>query len=195
MKAVMGGLLGAVALALSAGGIAAQKVAVTPQIGVYIPASSFYELRDQARTVRVEKQGTLGLGLAVEAGWLRGSFAYATGATLNEHGVSNRQDIGKGSVLAATADLVVRPLPRFLVQPYLLGGIGVKNMNYKPDASATDLFPKDLTKLAGHIGLGADLMLGPIGLAAEVSDFVSRDPENAWKVHDAFATLGLKFRL
>ena len=185
---------GAAAVAFSASGVLAQ-VAVTPQVGVYIPASSFYELRDQARTVRVEKDGTLALGLAVEAGWLRGSLAYASGATLTEHGVSNRQDIGKGSVLAAAADLVIRPLPRILIQPYLLGGVGVKNMNYKPDESATDVFPKDLTRVAGHIGLGADLMLGPIGLAAEVSDFISRDPEGSWKVHDAFATLGLKFRL
>jgi len=182
-------------LAFSAGGAAGQQVTITPQLGVYIPASSFYELRDQASTVRVDKDGTLGLGLAVEAGWLRGSIAYATGATLNEHGVSNRQDIGKGSVLAAAADLVLRPLPRVLVQPYLLGGVGVKNMKYTPDESATDLFPKDETKLAGHIGLGADLMLGPIGVAAEITDFISRDPENSWKVHDAFATVGLKFRL
>ncbi|NJD09470.1 MAG: hypothetical protein FIB01_03145 [Gemmatimonadetes bacterium] len=195
MKPTMRVLLGAAALACSANGAAGQGATITPQLGVYIPASSFYELRDQANTVKLEKEGTLALGLAVETDWLRGSLAYATGATLNEHGVGDRQDIGNGSVLAAAADVVLRPLPRILVQPYLLAGVGLKNVNYDPDADATDLFPEDLTEFAGHFGLGADLFLGGIGLAAEVSDFISRDPDGSWKQHDAFATVGLKFRL
>jgi len=194
-KRMRGLLLGSAALAFSASGAAGQGVAITPQFGVYIPASNFYELRDQANDIRLEKEGTLGLGLAVDAGWLRGSIAYATGATLNEHGVSNRKDIGEGSVLAAAADLVVRPLPRMLIQPYLLGGVGLKNANYDANGSVTEAFPKDETKVAAHVGLGADLMLGRIGVLGEITDFISRDPDGDWKVHDAFAMVGLKFRL
>jgi len=191
---VAGVLAGTAALVVFAGGVAAQ-VAITPQFGVYIPASDFYELRDQADDIRLEKEGALGLGLAVEAGWIRGSIAYATGAKLNERGVSNRQDIGEGSVLAAAADLVLRPLPRVLVQPYLLGGIGIKDANYDAADAAGEVFPKDDTEVAAHLGVGADLMLGRIGLLAEITDFISRDPDGDWKVHDAFAMIGIKFTL
>jgi len=190
-----GCLLSGLLLAGSATDAAAQGAALIPQMGTYIPASSFYELRDQANDIRLEKEGTLGLGLAVELGWLRGSIAYATGATLNERGVSDRHDIGDGSVLAAAADLVIRPLPRFVVQPYLLGGVGVKDANYRANSDFSGVFPKDETRLAAHIGAGADLMLGPVGVIAEVTDFISRNPDDKWKVHDAFAMIGLKFRL
>jgi len=174
---------------------AAAQVSITPQVGVYIPASDFYNLRDEAEElVEVEKEGTLGLGLAVEFGFLRGSLLYATGAQLNERGVSGRENIGDGSVLAAAADLVLRPLPRFLVQPYLLGGIGVKNAQYSTDEGVGGAFDEDNTEVAAHVGLGADLMLGGIGIMAEISDFMSRDADDDL-VHDAFATVGLRFQL
>jgi hypothetical protein len=188
-------LLGAGALALTAGGAAAQGVSITPQLGAYIPASDFYELRDQANEIRLEKEGTLGLGLVVELGWLRGSIAYATGSTLSERGVSDRENIGNGSVLAAAADLVIRPLPRVLIQPYLLGGIGLLNAGFNADDGVGEAFPEEDTEVAAHVGLGADLMLGRIGIMAEITDFISRDPDGDWAVHDAFAMVGLKFRL
>jgi len=195
MRGFAGFVLGAAALMLTAGTAAGQGVSITPQLGVYIPASDFYELRDEADQIRLEKEGTLGLGLAVELGWLRGSIAYATGATLNERGVSGRENIGEGSVLTAAADLVIRPLPRLLVQPYLLGGIGLKNADYDADGGIGEAFPEDETEVAAHVGLGADLMLGRIGILAEFTDFISRDPDGDWGVHDAFAMVGLKFRL
>ena len=37
-------------------------------------------------------------------------------------------------------------------------------------------------------------MLGPVGVVAEISDFISRDPDGDWNVHDAFAMVGLKLR-
>jgi len=195
MKRMACWILGAFMLAGSATSTAGQGVAIIPQMGTYMPASDFYELRDQANDIRLEKKGTLGLGLAVELGWLRGSIAYASGARLTEHGVSGGQDIGDGSVLAAAADLVIRPLPRFVIQPYLLGGVGLKDASYDANSGFDGVFPKDETRLAAHIGAGADLMLGPIGVLAEITDFISRNPENSWKVHDAFAMVGLKFRL
>lgn len=195
MRGLRACLLGVAALALTAGWAAAQGVSITPQLGVYIPASDFYELRDQADEIRLEKEGTLGLGLAVELGWLRGSLAYATGSTLNEREVSDRENIGEGSVLVVAADVVIRPLPRVLVQPYLLGGIGLKNSDYDVDDGIGLAFPDGATETAAHIGIGADLMLGRIGVMAEITDFISRDPDGDWSVHDAFAAVGLKFRL
>src|SRR5687768_14523930 len=108
---------------LSAGLIAlpddgAAQVSVTPSFGVFTWASDLRGLRDAAEQQRLKREGTLGLGLTVEAGMLRGSLAYATGATLTDRGVTNRGEIGDGSVLAAAADIVVRPLGDFFLQPY-----------------------------------------------------------------------------
>lgn len=187
--------LGMVLAAGLAAPAAAQGIAVMPQMGVYLPASDFYELRDEADQVRLEKEGTLGLGLALELAWFRASVAYATGARLNERGVSGRQDIGDGSVLAAAADVVVRPLPRFLVQPYLLGGVAIKDASYEADDDQDDPFPRADTEVGAHVGIGFDLMLGRFGIVAEITDFITRDPADDWKVHDAFAMVGIKLRL
>src|SRR5262245_4751954 len=88
------------AAALFAGGpalVAAQGVTVTPLIGAYVPAGSFHELQDQAG--KLERGSTLGLGFNVELGMFRGSFAYATGATISRDGIQGRSNIGDGSVL------------------------------------------------------------------------------------------------
>src|SRR5690606_32589739 len=117
MKRTIFGALAAGLLILPAAPAAAQ-VYITPAVGVFIPASDLEDLEGQAEQTRFDRSGTLGLGLNLEFGWLRGSIAYATGANISEEGVDG--EVGDGSVLAAAADLVVRPLPRILVQPYLL---------------------------------------------------------------------------
>ena len=61
----------------------AQGITVTPSVGVYIPASDVYQLRDDAEQIfSVDKEGTFALGVNVELGMLRGSIAYASGAQL-----------------------------------------------------------------------------------------------------------------
>jgi hypothetical protein len=176
--------------------IEAQGIAITPTFGSFIPATDLSQLRDEAEQRRLERSSTLGLGLNLEAGWLRGSIAYATGAELNERGVSNQGQIGDGSVLAAAADIIVRPLPRFIIQPYLLGGAGVKRQDYSyDDDEFDDVFPGDKTDFTLHFGIGADLMLGSLGIVAEVTDFLSRKPDDSFGQHDAFAMVGLRFRL
>ncbi|HSJ15107.1 MAG TPA: hypothetical protein VK939_11870 [Longimicrobiales bacterium] len=187
----------AVALLASTGDVRAQGIALTPTIGGYVPASDFYELRDEADRLRVERDPALALGLNAELGWLRGSLVYATGARLTGDGLASEGQIGEGSLLAASADLVLRPVPRLIiVQPYLLGGIGVKNTSYDFDEDgAGAAFPDGRTDTALHIGVGADLMLGGIGLVAEVSDYISKDGSGDFRAHDAFAMVGLKFRL
>lgn len=196
MRKLRAGIVSAAAVLLLGGTAAAQGISITPSIGAYIPASDFYDLRDEADRLRVEKDGTFALGLAVELGWLRGTLAYASGATLR--GVDTeggREEIGDGTLLLGAADLVLRPIPRLVVvQPYLLGGIGFRNASYDTDRLES-FFPEDDRETALHIGLGADLMLGRIGIVAELTDFISRDADDKWGEHDAFATVGLKFRL
>lgn len=176
---------------------AAAQVHITPAIGAFIPASDLKDLQDQAEQTRFDRSGTLGLGVNLDFGWLRGSVAYATGATISDEGVSGEDEIGDGSVLAVAADLVVRPLPRLLVQPYLLGGVGLKRQDFSfdDDGVTTNPLPDDQTDFAWHVGVGADLMLGGIGVMAEITDYITRTEEKTFGQHDAFALVGLRIRL
>ena len=189
--AVVGGLLALPAVP------AAAQVYITPSLGVFIPASDLEDLEGQAEQTSFDRSGTLGLGLNIELGWLRGSVAYATGATISDEGISGEDEIGDGSVLAVAADLVVRPLPRLLVQPYLLGGLGLKrqDFSYNDDGVSTNPLPSDKTDLAVHAGVGADLMLGRFGIMAEITDYITRNEDSTFGQHDAFAMVGLRVRM
>jgi hypothetical protein len=170
--------------------VAHAQVSITPLVGGYVPASDVNQVGGSASNIAKTRDGTLSLGGNVEFGMLRGSVAYATGTTIKN---ASKQDIGKGSVLATTADLVIRPLPRILVQPYIVAGAGEKF--YKYDNSPTLLSGGDKNSFALHGGLGADMMLGSFGVVAELTDFLSKGADDKWNVHDAFLMAGLKFRL
>src|SRR5262245_34233169 len=110
-------LRGFVALMLVAATAAGAQVSVTPMIGGYVAGSDVNQISGSAQSIAKTREGTLSLGANVEFGMLRGSLMYASGTTIKN---ANRDDIGKGSVLGAAADLVIRPLPRIFVQPYLV---------------------------------------------------------------------------
>ena len=174
----------------------AQGIQVTPLAGVYIPASDLYALRDEAQQVSVEKEGTFALGFNVELGMLRGSVAYASGAQINQRGVQNRDNVGEGKLLAIAGDIVLRPIPRFLVQPYILAGAGMRREDYSyEDDGVANALPEDQSDFAFHAGVGLDLMLGRIGLVAEVTDFITKNQADEYKQHDAFGFVGLKLRV
>jgi hypothetical protein len=174
---------------------ASGQIYITPAAGVFIPASDLEDLEGQAEATRLSRSGTLGLGVNLELGWLRGSVAYATGATISDEGVTGDDDIGDGSVLAVAADLILRPLPRLLVQPYLLAGVGLKRQDYSYDGVGTNPLPDELTDFALHAGLGADVMLGRFGVMAEITDYITRNDDSTFGQHDAFAMVGLRVRL
>lgn len=171
------------------------RISVTPLIGAYIAGEDVQDLRTGGEQITIEKEATLGLGLNVEMGWLRGSVAYASGATINETG-DTEGEIGEGNVLAVAGDIVIRPLPRLVVvQPYLLGGVGLKRTDYNFDEEGVaDAFDDD-SDLTLHVGVGADIMLGGIGIVAEVTDFISKRDDDEFSRHDAFAMLGVKLAL
>lgn len=187
----------AAAVGLGSAEEAMAQIYITPAAGAFIPASDLRDLKDQAEQTRLARSGTLGLGLNVELGWLRGSLAYATGAAISDRGVSGTDEVGDGSVLAVAADVLVRPLPRLLVQPYLLGGVGLKRQDFSftDEGLGENPLPSDRTDLALHVGIGADLMLGGVGIMAEVTDYVTRTEEKTFGQHDAFALVGLRIRL
>lgn len=180
----------AMALVVALAPIAGSQVTITPMVGGYIPASDIHQVQSGAQNVAKTRDGTLSLGADVDFGALRGTVAYASGTTIKD---ANKAEIGKGSVLATTADLVIRPLPRILVQPYLVAGAGEKFYRY--DESASLLSGGNTHTFGWHGGVGADIVLGSIGVAGELTDFVSKGADDKWNVHDAFLMVGLKLRL
>ena len=175
----------------------AQGITITPQIGVYVPGDNFDALRAGADSVTVNREGALALGLNVELGFLRGTVAYASGATLNRRGVSGQTEVGEGKLLAVAGDLVLRPLPRLIViQPYIIAGAGLRRADYSyDDDGISNAFPENDSDFALHAGIGADLVLGPLGVSAEITDFISKNSDEKWKIHDGFGFVGVKLRL
>jgi hypothetical protein len=182
-------LLPAIALVVAVP-VAHAQVSITPLIGGYVPASNVNQVPGDGLNIAKTRDGTLSLGGDIDFGMFRATVAYASGTTIKN---VNKDDIGKGSVLATTADVVIRPLPRILVQPYIVAGGGEKF--YKYDTSPTLLSGGNRNAFALHGGLGADMMLGSVGVAAELTDFLSKGADDKWNVHDAFLMAGLKFRL
>lgn len=181
-------LLGVAACALPAS--ARAQVIITPGVGVYFQASSFDELDSAADRVRVEREATFGLTAGVEFGLLRLSLAYASGATLNEEGVQNGDEIGDGSLLAATAGVALKLAPNAPVRPYLMAGAGVKRAGFSFDDPSFDDLPDSNTDFAGHLGAGLAFAAGPLGIALEVSDFITLGGDSS--PHDVFVTVGLR---
>ena len=186
--------MGLVAGALLPGAASAQGITVSPMVGGYVPAGSFRDLRQQSNETW-ERGGTLGLGLNIEMGFLRGTLAYASGANISRDGLTGENQIGDGSVLVGAVDLVMRPLPRLIaVQPYILGGAGYKKESYSFDAQGIEQIDDD-NDFVLHAGVGVDVSLGRLGLVAEFTDFIGRNNNNSWKVHDGFGMVGLKLKL
>jgi opacity protein-like surface antigen len=178
----------------------AQGLTVTPTIGVYVPASDVYRLRDNTEQVfTVDKEGTFAMGVNVELGMFRGTVSYASGAQLNERGLQNNENIGEGKLLAVAGDVVLRPIPRILfLQPYLLAGAGLRREDYSfEDDGVGNALPKDQSDFALHAGIGADLMFGRFGVVAEFTDFITKSEGDDWTPgqHDGFVSVGLKLRM
>ena len=177
-------------LAIATPAVRAQVV-MEPMIGGYVPASNVNQVTGNASDIAKSRDGTLSLGLNLGVGMLRGSLAYASGTTIKN---ADKQEIGKGNVLAAAADIVIRPLPRLLVSPYILAGAGEKFYKYD-DNGTSFLSGGNDQDFALHGGLGADIMLGPVGAVAELTDFLSKGADDKWNVHDAFLMVGLRLPL
>jgi hypothetical protein len=183
-------LLSSAAFAIASATAARGQVTITPMVGGYIPASDINQVKGNASNIAKTREGTLALGADIDFGFLRGTVMYASGTTIKN---ASKQNIGKGNVLATAADLVIRPIPRILVQPYLIAGAG--ETFYKYTESSSLVSGGDKNSFALHGGLGADVMVGSIGVAAELTDFVSKGVDDKWNVHDAFLMVGLRLRL
>lgn len=200
-------LLGALAFLGVPACLAAQSARLIPWVGLYAPTSDLGSVTGGEGISGAvdfgEKKSTLALGAALEIGerermlGFRLGGAYATASDLPVAGLSC-VDCVRSTLLAATADLVFRPLPRLLViQPYALGGAGLKRYSFDFDEGVSTL-ADDQSKVTGHVGVGAQLSLAILDLNVEISDYLSgvdlgQDGEQGQTQHDLFFTLGLVF--
>jgi hypothetical protein len=202
-------LVGAPLLLASAADAEAQRLQLVPRAGIFVSGGNLAEVSGTLGDVEADMKGTLGVGLGLEVGvplspiGFRAGFDYATNSKLSLKGISAGEDEAGAKLLAVTGDVVLRPLPRLIVvQPYLVGGAGVKRYDFELselEADAQGLFPEDQTDFTLHGGAGVDISLGPLALRAEVSDYVSwfeLDEGGERKMqNDIFATLGLRLQL
>jgi len=173
----------------------AQALKVNPRVGVYAPLTNLGDAASTASTIAADRSGSFAVGLGVELGFLplpiRANLDYVTGAQVDESGVSEPTD---ATMLAVSADLMIRPLPRIIIiQPYVFVGAGLRQYNFDPaDPNVSDL--KDASDPTIHLGGGADLKLGPLNLNAEVGDYISwyeiQDSGSDMQ-HDLFASIGI----
>lgn len=173
------------------------------QAGYYVPTEDLGTLADA------------GFGEAVDFGKRERSFAYSLGLELAISGpISGRATLAYGTtadlpveagmcpeckarnnLLNATAALVFRPLPAGLaIQPYLLGGGGVKHYDL---ASLDELRRSplnDQTRRTLLLGAGIEIRLGPVRVVTELSDYISpmfADNDVETTQNDLFLTAGL----
>lgn len=182
-------VLSATALLGLATSVARAQIVVEPMIGGYVPGSNMNAV-PAATDLAKSRDGTLSFGANVSMSFLRVSAAYASGTTIKN---AAKADIGKGNVFALSGDVVIRPLPRILVQPYIVAGAGEKF--YKYDQGAAFTTSNSDKRFALHGGVGADVALGPLGVVAELTDFISKNDEKKWNVHDTFLMVGLRIPL
>jgi hypothetical protein len=183
------------ALTMAATPAAAQvpgvNVAIAPRIGVYAPLGNLME----TSTSEFKIKSGLGLGLSVELDLplspinVRANLDATVGRDVEEDGVK----VGDVDVVNLTGDLVFRPIPRVVAQPYLLAGAGIKR--YSSGFGAGD--GNSTSDFTGHVGAGIDGKLGPLGFMAEVSDYISSFSSNGDSKlqNDMFIMAGLRIGL
>jgi opacity protein-like surface antigen len=192
--------------ALGATGVAAQapSLSIVPKIGMEMPMSDLPSTPSAGAVKSLS--GAFAWGVAAELGLpgLPFSLRANVDATTKKT-VSASSGITNGSVdqtmMTIFGDLVFRPLPRLiLVQPYLMGGLGVKRYNYSL-SDPTNLFQESFTdrsELAYHLGVGLDVGLGPAALVAEVNDYMNNyqfDSGTKKFQQDVFIMVGLRLGL
>jgi hypothetical protein len=161
-----------------------------PRAGIYIPAGEFAEIDDAIEgTFEVDKEAAFALGATFEISRLYVSVDYVTGSQLSSDGLDDGDDLGNGSLVALAGGFVFRPAIPFF-QPHVRLGAGVKRQNYSFDDEGFDIdFPDNDTDFALHGAVGLSLMLGGLGLSAELADYVTAD---GFEPNDLILSLGLR---
>lgn len=169
------------------------NVQLVPKIGVF---TAINELGAGA-----ELENGLALGLAVEL-YLPGSpvtlRANLEWVDTRIAALGTGNEVGDATITVVVADAVFRPLPpTALLQPYVMGGAGIKRYELGSDngGGGTGLTEGTSNRFTAHIGGGFDVRLGPLAVLLEVSDYVSSfriDGDEAELQNDLFALIGFR---
>jgi hypothetical protein len=139
--------------------------------GIFAPLSALAETTQG----ELKLKSGIGIGASLELDLplspvnVRANVDAALGSKLELDG----EELGDSEVdvVAFTGDLVYRPVPRLVTfQPYLLAGAGIKRYSFESAFGGISESESDFT---GHVGLGADLKVGPLAVLAELSDYIS----------------------
>lgn len=175
-------------------------VTLIPRGGLSLPGvSSLGEVTGQAQSKLTGGNSVFTWGGSVEFGSRDGiATVRATGLHRKGKIVSTLQNDQFATTeinenfTALTADLVLRPIPRILVQPYAIGGFGFRNISYGGQ-SAGDA--DEGWKSVAQIGAGVDINIGTEGffLGVEMIDYISNFSSEGSLRHDAFmlGTIGI----
>jgi hypothetical protein len=184
---------------------AAAQIRLIPQVGLYQPFSKLPSAG--AGFDELKKKASFAFGAAIEFGQpdkvsFRVNVLHATDSEVPVEGtgLGCTSDCARSTVSSATATLILRGPNIILVQPYLIGGGGVKRYDYTLENLQNEgvrTLLNDQNQLTGHLGLGAEVNLGVLRLVGEVSDLLSSydDGQNTSESdrlqHDMFVTVGL----
>lgn len=196
-------LLGCLFAALAPEAARAQEGYLIFQAGYYVPTEDLGVLADAGFEEAVEfgkRERSFAYSLGVElaiSGPLSGraTLAYGTSADIELEEAGCPDCEARNNVLNATAALVFRPLPGGLpIQPYLLGGAGVKHYDLESLDALGRAPLRDQTRNTLLVGAGIEVRLGPLRVVTELSDYISpvfgaNDMETTQ--NDLFLTAGL----
>ncbi|HSL70237.1 MAG TPA: outer membrane beta-barrel protein [Longimicrobiales bacterium] len=196
------GWTAALALAVGASSSSAQVPAIDftlfPRAGLYQSLGNLAEVNGDE--IKLESGPAFGasaeLALMFVPVSFRVGFDYVlpTGSTTNE--VSSTDE--DNTILMVTGDIVLRLAPGVSpIQAYLMAGGGTKRYEFK---NMPNVFESSQSSFTGHLGAGLSLKLGPLGIGAEVSDYISSfKPEfstgDSKLQNDVFLMAGLRIAI
>jgi|GEM_PF-1061846 hypothetical protein len=168
---------------------------LAPTLGWYKPTQDLKRVPGEAsadwtRIASAPMAGlTAELGLPIPALSLRGGVMYVNSDLAarrfagfescgsNCEKATYRTDPVAGSqIYIAVADVLLRGPLLGPVQPYIVGGGGVKRYNFAQGELSDGYeveYARDVTQRTSHVGIGTDVRLGGQLIAVEVSDYVS----------------------
>lgn len=187
--------------ALAAGAAPADaQVALIPKVGAFSPSGDLGDFDGNTQ----ELEGSFAVGLAAEFGLpvlpfdIRAGFDYATDTKVTREGLGDAGSAPNATLLALTADAVIRGGSGIL-QPYFLFGGGIKRYDISEDELRSGnqdvILDEDQSDFAGHVGAGLALGLGIVSVTFEVSDYISQFEAadgNSELQNDLFFMLGAR---
>lgn len=188
----------------SAAPLEAQRL--IPQIGLYSAVEAPGSVQGPRGAYEIGKYGsTLAYGGAIEFGGRKGVGLRVAGlyAPKAETAISGSGcQVGCPAdvdLLSVTGSLVVRPLGNvFFIQPYLIGGGGLKRFDFEPEGFGDGVGQvfSDESEWAGLLGIGTDVNLGGVGFVMEVADHFHWSDRgipggDRTRMDDFFFTVGL----